>query len=625
MARTGVGKGRRPLLDVQPGLASSPTSGSLQGLAVWESDEKAATIFVSEPPGGDSSLWGELPSVASLACGTYFPLVSEPSGSLDVELRLPGAKLSGTAVHPIRVQADFRSGGSVARSSASTPDVVLFLAYMPVVVKRQAEEEDGGVEEDAVFERFCVVNRTGVSVMETSCLRAGTWVANTSVAEETDLRLRSSIGAARPRSPSTAGAVPRPLPPPDLPPDLPGRLQFWIIALEGARDGNVGRLEEALRRECAPLCPGAPVRRFGAWDTRGLSSGTVRALSHELVLDRRIFSQESVLLKRSGGRGTYAEAAHRRASKVLGCALSHSDLWYQLTAARSEGPWVILEDDAVLNESRPVAPVLRSALSTFADGSWDILLLGASSQQDAQWTYLSPCTMGPVEEFVGFWGYAVSKQGALRALAHVWGSEAERRGLRGDIDVECARAARREELRVLVCMPNLVLHPQCGLDPSLGHSNAPRRHSCLPAKYHYRTIQVLADFEFDSTRIGGDSGDGAINMRLVRQAAARVAEFRRAGRLPGEAPRDEPRESDAEQWRVVHARVAKRSEPSTEAKAVGMAVRGARVRGVERDVGGVAWLELQEQAGDQSQSVWMLIHGQTVGLGQLLERVAAAA
>jgi hypothetical protein len=78
----------------------------------------------------------------------------------------------------------------------------------------------------------------------------------------------------------------------------------------------------------------------------------------------------------------------------------------------------------------------------------------------------------------------------------------------------------------------------------------------------------------------------------------------------------------AQQWEVVHTRVAVRAAPDVQAALLGLRSAGQRVA-VQHEVGGWVLLGKGEVVDAAKGEAWMLIHGQQVGLGQLLRRVDA--
>mmetsp|Transcript_2930 Transcript_2930/g.7924 ORF Transcript_2930/g.7924 Transcript_2930/m.7924 type:complete len:304 (-) Transcript_2930:49-960(-) len=78
-----------------------------------------------------------------------------------------------------------------------------------------------------------------------------------------------------------------------------------------------------------------------------------------------------------------------------------------------------------------------------------------------------------------------------------------------------------------------------------------------------------------------------------------------------------------ETWNVVHDRVAKRSEPNKDAKMVGGAKKGEKVKGLVHMEGSVKWLKVTEQdptTKGKQMTCYLMIDGSSVGLGNLLEK-----
>jgi len=82
---------------------------------------------------------------------------------------------------------------------------------------------------------------------------------------------------------------------------------------------------------------------------------------------------------------------------------------------------------------------------------------------------------------------------------------------------------------------------------------------------------------------------------------------------------------------VVHPRVAMRANPSTSAEALGFVVQGCVVKGLVEDVCGIKWLRVRaldfealaggKVAENKHRPAWILMHGDSLGLGQLLKPV----
>ena len=90
----------------------------------------------------------------------------------------------------------------------------------------------------------------------------------------------------------------------------------------------------------------------------------------------------------------------------------------------------------------------------------------------------------------------------------------------------------------------------------------------------------------------------------------------------GSGDHGECQESLQEEWLVVHPRMAVRDSPSTTADIVSAHKKGDVVRGVPTTVDGVPWLKLSLSCAIEGEprAAWMLIDGEAVGLGRLLER-----
>lgn len=79
-----------------------------------------------------------------------------------------------------------------------------------------------------------------------------------------------------------------------------------------------------------------------------------------------------------------------------------------------------------------------------------------------------------------------------------------------------------------------------------------------------------------------------------------------------------------EAWKVVHERVAKRSEPSKDAEMVGMEKKGAVLKGTVIVKDGTKWFKVRTQGvGKEAKGMvdaYMMIDGSSVGLGMLMEK-----
>jgi len=627
-ARTGrptaKGAATTPLLHVCPSLARDPKCAqSIQNLVV-DLGAKPVTIFMGDPPGGDPELWGPVDNLTVCACGSYYPIrvASKFGGSFDLSVQLRFSSVTGCSDAPLRVLVVGREEEGEKEEALNNAVQVFFLDAQACQARLPCPSGDL----DVSISQACVVSEDGIWVMDTPCLLTGAWTTRTSLAVESDLRLHAMLGDTE-ATPLCAAPVPSPAP------DLFVSVRVWITTLEGERNRNVERLRTALEKACSALAPPRPiVQTFMAWNTRGLNAATSQALCRERVLRRAIFMKEEVVIAVVDEENAEGPA-HIHAAKVLGRALSHSDIWHQLVTGDEEGPWLIFEEDAVLNEARNVPAIITSALATFVDGKWDMLLLGAHSYgKEDRCAYVGPCVMGPVTKFFGFWGYAISKRGAARALAAVWGSEScnepvgilRDKGLMGDIDCGCSRAAQEGRLDIAITVPHLSLHPDARPDDTAAGARPSRRRSFTPSQYEYR-LHVNFDEEFWTTRTACEKrrprpGEETADEEFILRTSSRVAAFRRAAARPQWLTT-----KAGEAYVVVHKRAAKRAQPSTEAECVGLAMRGQIVRGVMEEVQGIQWLRLQDYIGGASvrTDCWMLVHGGPVGLGPLLEKVRA--
>lgn len=89
--------------------------------------------------------------------------------------------------------------------------------------------------------------------------------------------------------------------------------------------------------------------------------------------------------------------------------------------------------------------------------------------------------------------------------------------------------------------------------------------------------------------------------------------------------KDEQANVDLQDWIVVHERVVKRAEPSLEAQPRGILRKGRTVRGFPAEFSGMQWLQVPDKERDGTEiTVYMLISGESLGLGALLEPRPAA-
>uniref|UniRef100_A0A7S4W1Q0 Uncharacterized protein n=1 Tax=Alexandrium monilatum TaxID=311494 RepID=A0A7S4W1Q0_9DINO len=288
--------------------------------------------------------------------------------------------------------------------------------------------------------KLVVLEERSGRVLGESAKLGDPWLVHTLIGLETELNLRAVEAASAP-------CVPQALPRAPLA-AAPVTLRARVVCLPERKAAASALLEqlEALGRE-------GPVRVSGglhpAWDTRGL---------------------DGELLKRMG---LVSSTCPEAGDKLLGCALSHSQLWAELAESgkSSEQPpggmLLVLEDDAVLNVARPVPEMLAVVLQHAADH--DLLLLGAAA--DEEWSE-DCCENKPaswvsellvrIKVFMGFWGYVMTARGARRALYALWGEPDEPWPLQGDCDVMVSEGCAGGLLDAVLCVPNLVLHPGGG-------------------------------------------------------------------------------------------------------------------------------------------------------------------
>lgn len=87
-------------------------------------------------------------------------------------------------------------------------------------------------------------------------------------------------------------------------------------------------------------------------------------------------------------------------------------------------------------------------------------------------------------------------------------------------------------------------------------------------------------------------------------------------------PSDEEK-TTKEAYKVVHERVAQRTQPSKDAKMIGAEKRGVIVKGETIDKDGVPWLRTSAHNPESGkvEDAYMMIDGKSVGLGQLLKKL----
>mmetsp|Transcript_44719 Transcript_44719/g.83965 ORF Transcript_44719/g.83965 Transcript_44719/m.83965 type:complete len:763 (-) Transcript_44719:27-2315(-) len=393
-----------------------------------ETDHKYAVTIAFGEQMRDWHLWEPCEvrqrqgSPAKRACGTYFA-VRSIDGDWDVAIRQESDELSETLVHhgsksrPIFLR--IASDGKLAILSYQSP-----VQYNP---NRRP------------YDAWRVVDTLGRWLIETRDLKQGHWVARTHVAEESDFRITAKKGA---------GPQPQPPPPLREVPRFSGQaVQCYVVHMEGEREADYDVLCRGLERIVEYGGPDIQVHMQPARDTRDLNEAEVSELDK---------------------RGALPGAASPDfVSRSLGCLLSHADIWLKRAQSTDPVPWIVLEDDAVLNTSRNIPHLIGESLHALQP-PWDLVLLGAwapGDQSVGQW--INGCNVGPIKEFYGTFAYVITRRGAQRALAAVWGGrESPSLGHQGKVrwnwsavDNLMADAAKAQRLNVLMCMPFPVLHP----------------------------------------------------------------------------------------------------------------------------------------------------------------------
>lgn len=486
--------------------AAGKPAWSGSGLVVDRRGEptKPVCLGVSTGVPGIADSWGtsNADGYPFSACGVFWPLRSAATLELDVVFSIiPGAlPLTARGKTPLYFRPPCVPGRS---GKLDTP-----VSYRDAAISEPLflhfgwrESRPGSGE---ATERWRVLDPSGRWLLEAFDLTGSRWVSITELAEETDFRIATMQGLGMAEG--------------DAMPAAPGptwlagftamkAIKCHIISLAQQREAAVDRLIGQLHQVSEQRQGGVSIRarRSEAWDTRPL-----RGTRFEAELVRR---------------GVVNKEKQCDAAPILGCALSHSELWYQFLQSRDPGPWVVLEDDAVLNDVRPVASLLAAATGALSDdspgGAWDIALLGCVGQPGTQsggrtaWQVrtLGPGVLGPVPFFIGTWGYMISRRGAQLALAELWGSS---EGLTYDVDICLSNAGGEGRLAVCLTVPNVVLHP--GVGGPVG------RNVICYAGYEYYlhgTLKTAASTRYDTMNLSPVACE-----RLVDRIDRRVQAFR---------------------------------------------------------------------------------------------------
>lgn len=368
---------------------------------------------------------GDCSEAAEQLLGRYVPLCKRSTGSREFVLRLS----------PSFVVAGHRTRRVYASPFAIPPLRREKDADQCQIRPILAQDDDG---------QWFVVDAGTAEWLARAPALGGRWVVRTGVAHETELGLRAALGDQH----VTAVSLPRSLPcllqDAD---DLPMRLQARVIALPERAHcvaAIAQQLEGALGKD-GQYRLRVDLKHSAAWDTRGIDPGMLRSAG--FVEGPRV----------------------KDSANILGCALSHSEIWAELIEASGDSAemMLILEDDAVINTARPVEKLLLRLLAEAP--KYDFVALGAS--MDESWNAACKANSPPewlcddlvrLKFFAGFWGYIITRQGAKRALTALWGTATSPRPLTGDCDILIATEASEGRLDAAMCVPNLVLHPSWG-------------------------------------------------------------------------------------------------------------------------------------------------------------------
>jgi glycosyl transferase, family 25 len=164
------------------------------------------------------------------------------------------------------------------------------------------------------------------------------------------------------------------------------------------------------------------------------NNGHLGSIVRFAAVDGRLISRDQLI-----SRGVFSADAPEYTPGAVGCALSHLSLWKQ--ASEQTGPFTVVEDDALLNQSFEVR---ATELLQQLPADWDIVLWGwnfdsillfhllptglpcltvASEQifrehlQDFQKLQLNPQTFRLQKAF-GTLAYTVSPKGAVKLANH---------------------------------------------------------------------------------------------------------------------------------------------------------------------------------------------------------------
>lgn len=365
---------------------------------------------------------------AAQICGRYLPLRCRSGlGEYDVGVRVHGGLLlTGSRAYPLYVRRGLpRMCSEHSRRSDAVPGpAAIFLAY------------------NSVFQdRWAVLDaRVGVWLAETRGFNRN-WVVRTPVAQETDIALHAKEFK---KPPPVATRAPPSWPRVTIT-EPKVKLAARVICLPERTASAM-----AIERQLSDLLRGSTVdvdvQPFEAWDTRGLDPSKLRDAG--FVLGPR----------------------WKEGAKLLGCAMSHSEIWAGLARDSKTpqpghvGAVLVLEDDAVLNSARPWELMLPDLLARTDD--WDMILLGAScdlnwaaecsQNEPAMW---SGDYLARIRFFMGFWGYLITARGAAKCLRCLWGDTKHPQALQGDCDCIVASGCQTGDVKAALCVPNLVLHP----------------------------------------------------------------------------------------------------------------------------------------------------------------------
>lgn len=107
---------------------------------------------------------------------------------------------------------------------------------------------------------------------------------------------------------------------------------------------------------------------------------------------------------------------HRYSSGVIGCALSHVNLWKSLLNDNTTDLYMILEDDVEITDA--FVHKISNTINEFKEKSLEYLLLGWNSKQTVESEKLTKLHIPQTNINEGTFGYIISKKGCRKLLTY---------------------------------------------------------------------------------------------------------------------------------------------------------------------------------------------------------------